>query len=227
MKRFRIIPGLFLLVILAACAFQPSTLQTNYPKMYQNPPASILILPPINNSTAVEAKEYFACSLAEAIGRKGYYSFPVEAVFSVLRDEGLYDTETLTPLVISNLRKYFGADAVLVSTINRWDKIWWGTSGSLTIDADFALLSTSNADTLWNISARTKVRLDSQSDNLLGKMIESAIKTALEDYFPNSHKANLETMSRSLPFGKHHPKFATDAGNSISPFKKVYIEINK
>ncbi len=216
-----------LLMVLAGCAIQPSTLQTNYPKMYQNPPASILILPPINNSTAVEAKEYFACSLAEALGRQGYYAFPVEAVFTVLRDEGLYDTEIYTPEHLQNLKKYFGAEAVLVTTINRWDKVWLGTSGSLTIDANYALLGTANAENLWSIRARTKVRLGSDSDNLLGKMIESAIKTALEDYFPNSHKANLETMAQSLPLGKHHPKFATDGAKYISPYKEVYIEINK
>jgi len=227
MKRFSIILFAVAILILAGCAFQPSTLQSNYPKMYQNPPVSILILPPINRSTAVEAKEYFACSLAEAIGRKGYYTFPVEAVFGVLRDEGLYDTETYTPAVIANLKKYFGADAVLITEINRWDKAWWGTHGSLTIDADYALLGTAKADTLWNIRARTKVRLESQSDNLLGKMIESAIKTAFEDYFPNNHKANLETMNQTLPFGKHHPKFATDAEKSIPPFKEIFIEINK
>jgi len=228
MKLARLTIGFALLLLFTGCALQQlPTLQDTYPKMYQNPPVSILILPPINNSTAVEAKEYFACSLAEAVGSKGYYTFPVEAVFDVLRDEGLYDTETYTPVILNNIQKYFGADAVLITTINRWDKAWLGTRGSLKIEAEFALLSTSTAEVLWNITANTQVSMESSSDNLLGAMIESAIKTAVEDYFPNSHKANLQTMDTALPWGKHHPEFGTDAGKLASPLKIVEIEIKK
>ncbi len=227
MHKLRIFLAFSLLAIFAACAYQPSTLQTTYPKMYQNSPASILILPPINNSNSVEAKEYFACSLAEAIGMKGYYTFPVEAVFEVMRDEGLYDTETLDAAHLQNLKKYFGADAVLQTTINRWDKVWYGLAGSLTIEVDYALLSTSTGEVLWDIKARTKVNLESQSDNLLGALIETAIKTAFEDYFPNSHAANLQTMNRSLPFGIHHPSYLSDATNYAPPLKEIKIEITK
>ena len=113
-----------ILLLITACAPPMVTLGSTFPAMYQNPPASILILPPINKSTAADAKEYFACSLAEAVGMKGYYTMPVEPVFNVLRDEGMYDTETITPAVLGNLKKYFGADAVLISSIEEWEKSW-------------------------------------------------------------------------------------------------------
>ncbi len=227
MDKARIFLTLSLLAVLGACAFQPSSMERVYPKMYQNPPASILILPPINNSTAVEAKEYFACSLAEAIGRKGYYTLPVEAVFAVMRDEGLYDTETLDAVHLQNLKKYFGADAVLKTTINRWDKVWLGLGGNLTIEADYALLSTTSGETLWNVRSRIDVNLDSDSGNILGAIIESALKTAFEDYFPNSHQANLETMDRALPFGIHHPQHLSDATSYAPLLKEIEIEITK
>lgn len=216
-----------ILLLITACAPPMVTLGSTFPAMYQNPPASILILPPINKSTAADAKEYFACSLAEAVGMKGYYTMPVEPVFNVLRDEGMYDTETITPAVLGNLKKYFGADAVLISSIEEWEKSWALVSGSLKITAKFALLSTATADTLWDFTTKTTVRIKSQSDNIFAAALESAIKTAVEDYFPNCLTANITTMDATLPYGKHHPEFNMDAENTIPANKYGEIEIQK
>ncbi|MDY0151523.1 MAG: DUF799 family lipoprotein [Candidatus Cloacimonas sp.] len=219
--------ALLTLMLLTACAPQVLMMQDAYPKMYQNPPVSILILPPINKSTAADAKEYFACSLAEALGQKGYYVMPVEAVFSVLRDEGMYDTENVNPTVLANMKKNFGADAVLFTTIEQWEKSWALTSGSLTITATFALLNTANADTLWDFSATTRVSLQSDEENIFAQLIESAIKTVVEDYFSNCLKANMMTMDQSMPYGKHHPEFGKDGETSIPLEKHREFEIQK
>ncbi len=99
----RIFPALaiLLLALLSACAYTPvapsNTMQLIYPRMYQEAPLTIMILPPLNQSTAADAKEYFACSLSQAVGQRGYYVMPVEAMFTVLREEGMYDTENITP----------------------------------------------------------------------------------------------------------------------------------
>lgn len=216
------------LALLVGCApLAVRTMRDSYPRMYADPPVAILILPPVNNSTAADAKEYFSCSLAEALGLKGYYPLPVEAVFTILREEGLYDTETITPVVLTNLKKYFGADAVLYSVIDKWDKSWFLTSGTLTIDARFALLSTATADTLWKYSTTTRVKLGSDSQNFLVAMLESAVKTAVEDYFPNAREANILTFKNTLPFGKHHPEYGTDGANTVNSAQQGVFEISK
>lgn len=220
--------GLALMSILAGCAITPTaTMANSYPRMYERKPISILILPPINNSTAADAKEYFSCSLGEALGLVGYYPLPVEPVFSILREEGMYDTETVTPVVLSNLKKYFGADAVLISSIEKWDKSWFLTSGTLTIDAKFSLLSTDNAEIIWDYHTITKVKLGSSSDNIFMSMVESAIKTAVEDYFPNARRANIYTFERTIPYGKYHPGYNTDGERTVHENKVGVFEINK
>lgn len=226
--RFTFALGLIIIALLSACTIIPShTLQTVYPRMYQNPPASILILPPLNNSTAADAKEYFSCSLSEAVGRKGYYTLPVETMFTVLREEGLYDTENITPVVLKNMREHFGADAVLISTIEEWDKSWAVVEGSLHITSSFTLISTATADTLWDYRMRTRVELGSDSKKFLVQVLESAFKTAVEDYFPNCLESNITAMDNALPYGKHHPQFTLDAEQGVSPGKSGRIDINK
>jgi hypothetical protein len=211
------------LLLFTACAPPMVTLQNTFPKMYQTPPVSIMVLPPVNKSTAADAKEYFACSLAEAVGMKGYYILPVEAMFGILRNEGLYDTENITPTVLTNLKKYYGADAVLYSSIEEWEKGF----GSLTITAKFALLNTADADTLWNFTTKTVVNIQAQSDNIFVALVETAVKTALEDYFPNCLKANLMTMDTTMPYGKHHPEYTKDAEKTIPESKYGKFTITK
>ncbi len=227
-KNIILFAPLLALLFMFACAMPPAaTLQTVYPAMYSKPPASILILPPMNNSTAADAKEYFACSLAEAIGRKGYYVMPVEAMFGVLRDEGLYDSENISPAILQNFKKHFGADAVLFTTIEEWEKSWALLAGSLTIKAKFALVSTETSETIWDFGTRITVSLESEDKNLLVAMLESAVKTAMEDYFPNCLQANIKTMDTALPYGKHHPQFSLDTEQTIPPNKFSDIRIEK
>lgn len=227
--RYFAIPILLLGLILGACSgnLRQSTLQSNYPAMYSNPPAAILIIPPDNRTTAVDAREYFSCSLSEAIGKMGYYVIPVEAVYDVLRDEGLYDHISLEPPVLKNLKDNFGADAILVSEITQWDKAWFLTSGSLTIGANFRLLSTQTGTQIWDYSSRIKVRLESSSEGFLGSVIDSALKTAIEDYFQHARSSNLKTFASGLPYGKYHPKFNTDMKKYVPPTRHLDITISK
>ena len=215
-------------LLLGACA--PSvrhSLQDVYPKMYEQPPITILIMPPLNNTSAADAKEYFACSLGEAVGLKGYYPFSTELAFTLLRDEGLYDSELVNATVLRNYKKYFDADAVLIISINKWDKTWILTSSYLTISANYELVSTLTAETLWDFSSTISVDLSSGSDNLLFALVETAVKTAIEDYFPNARAANIVTMQNALPFGKHHPSFGLDAENPAKANKQDKYKIRK
>ena len=227
--RYLAIPILLLGLILGACSgnIRQSTLQTNYPVMYSNSPASILVLPPDNRTTAVDAREYFSCSLSEAIGSMGYYVIPVEAVYRVLRDEGLYDHLSLEHSVLQNLKDNFGADAILVSEITQWDKAWFLTSGSLTIGANFRLISTQTGAQIWDYSSRIKVKLESNSEGFLVSVIDSALKTAIEDYFQHARSSNLRTFASGLPYGKYHPQYNTDMEKYIPPTRHIEITISK
>lgn len=229
MKRLTyLLLSVLIVIIMTGCSTIPvRTLQEAYPGMYTQKPVSILILPPVNNSTAAEAKEYFACSLAEAIGLKGYYPMPVEAMYNILRDEGLYETETMDPGILSNMKKYFGADAVLYTTIEKWDKVWFLLAGSLTIDVKYALISTETAEVLWDFATTTRVSLGSSSSSLLVAAVESAVKTAAEDYFPNARQANILTFDKTMPLGKYHPNSGLDGANTINAEKKGEFNITK
>src|SRR4030067_3610572 len=88
-----------------------------FPLLYEEAPSAILVLPPINQTTAANAKEYYSTTIQEPLSFTGYYGFPYEVTTEILKMEGIYDTELLKQLSLQKFREYFGADAVLFTTI--------------------------------------------------------------------------------------------------------------
>lgn len=214
--------ALIALALLAGCApaNKMITLEKAYPKMYGSQrPLSIMILPPINRSTSADAKEYFSCSLFEPLCEKGYYVYPVDMVFNILKDESAYDTEVLPASALKKFHDLFGADAVLYTTIDQWDKNWHLVSGDLVVQVRYKLVSTTSDSTMWDYSGKIKVDLNSSANSgFLATIVETALKTATVDYFPYAMAINNETFRR-LPYGQQHPSVNTD--------KKIIIPGNK
>ena len=148
MKSLRLWSFTFLAASLAGCASYV-TKEEFAPKMYSEHPVSILVLPPINKSTAADAKEYYATTVAEPLTNSGYYVFPMEVVYDILQQEGLFDTETMLYVPTQRFREFFGADAVLYVTILEWDTQYLIIDGSVTVKAACELRSTHTGDVLW------------------------------------------------------------------------------
>ncbi|MBU1931996.1 hypothetical protein KJ965_04845, partial [Patescibacteria group bacterium] len=59
--------------IITGCAPKATTKGEKFPLMYEETPLTILVMPPINESTAAEAKGYYATTVQEVISYWGYY----------------------------------------------------------------------------------------------------------------------------------------------------------
>lgn len=222
MKRF---PGMLLwmaalLILTTSCAVNRISKQDAFPKMYVERPISILVLPPMNESTAADAKEYYSTTVVEPLTYAGYYVFPLEVVSDVLKNEGIFDTETLLGIPPQKFRETFGADAVLYVRILKWDTAYYVIGGNVTVSVDFHLKSTHTGDDLWKYEG-TMV-LDTSGDSggapglagLIAHVITTAIKTAMADYLPVARRANYLAVS-ALPCGKYHPRCGTDRADQV------------
>ncbi|MDY0117940.1 MAG: DUF799 family lipoprotein, partial [Sulfurimonadaceae bacterium] len=74
----------------SGCATASKTITKGeaYPKMYAEQPRSLLILPPINESTDAEAKDYYMTTIEMPFALMGYYTFPTEMVSDIMKQEG-------------------------------------------------------------------------------------------------------------------------------------------
>jgi hypothetical protein len=200
---------------LTACAPKMVTKGDKFPTIYEELPTSILILPPINESTAADAKEYYATTIQEPLSFWGYYVFPYEVTTEILKMEGIYDAELLKHLPLQKFREYFGADAVLFTTIRKWDLSYLVLAANLTISIDCELKSTKSAATLWRYNGTVIVDLSGGSNTggglagLIVKAIATAIQSAMADYVPHARRANYQALN-SLPYGKYHSLYKKD-----------------
>lgn len=209
----------FLLINLVGCATY-ITKEEFAPKMYVERPLSILVLPPMNNSTAADAKDYYMTTVAEPLTNSGYYVYPMEIVGDILQQEGLYDTETMLNVPLDKFKEYFGADAVMYVTIQEWDTKYFITSGSVDVKVKCELKSTTSGEDIWFYDDKISVNTSGSSGGgggwigLLAQVVTTAIQTAATDYVPVARDVN-KNIFLAMPFGKYNPKFDKDQKDKI------------
>ena len=213
-KYFCSIFGILAILLLSACAPKMSTKLAEFPMMYEERPASILILPPINESTAADAKEYYSTTIQEPLAFAGYYTFPYPITSEILKMEGIYDTELLVNLPLSKFKEYFGADAVLFTTIKKWDLSYMILASTLTVSIDCKLKSTTSNQILWKYTGTVVVDLSGGNAGgglagLIVKVVVAAVQSAVADYAPYARQANYRALT-SMPYGKYHSEHNKD-----------------
>ncbi|MEO5367663.1 MAG: DUF799 domain-containing protein [Magnetococcus sp. WYHC-3] len=191
-----------------------------FPGIYEQRPVSILVLPPINKTTAADAKEYYSTTILEPLALQGYYVMPIGIINDIMKQEGLYDSDDVYDVAPQTFKKYFDADAVMTIRINQWESVYFVLGGYVAVGVDATLKSTTNGAQLWHYAG--VIQVDTSGGNvsgaglagLLAKAIIAAAQTAMTDYVPIARVANFQMLS-SMPFGKYHPQFGTDKDMEI------------
>lgn len=70
-----------------------STLSEQYPKMYEEKPLTIAVMPSINKTGHKEAKDYFYTTLYNPLCEKGYYVFSPNITLDILKENNIDDAE--------------------------------------------------------------------------------------------------------------------------------------
>ena len=201
-------------VVLASCGTTATTTRgDSYPKMYAEKPLTILVMPPINKTVNVEAKEYFYTSMAMPLAEKGYYVISPFLAMDFLKSESAYDSEMYIDGSLTAFKNVFGADVALFTIINQWSK---STIGSvITVDIEYILKSTTSNEVLFTrkgvLSVDTSVNSGGNA-GLLGALVDlaaSAINTALTDKVIAARRCNTFVL-KDLPEGFYSPQFGAD-----------------
>ena len=123
----RILYIIILCWIVTSCGMLNTvTRESQYAKMYEEKPITLLVMPPINNSSNVEAKDLLYTSISKPLVEAGYYVISPLLAMDVLKAESAYDSELFFDGPLTTFQNYFGADAVVFSVIDTWAKIGTG-----------------------------------------------------------------------------------------------------
>ena len=219
----KIVPLFVLVVLLSACgASADLTRGQLYPGMYEEKPVTLLVMPPINNSANVEAKELLYTSISRPLAEAGYYVIPPSLAMAVLRQESGYDAELFLDKPLKQFHEFFGADAVVFSVIESWAKQGLGINTEIRYIIKSAITDQVLFDRTCNLFLDLSVNSGSSSDSgrsLLSILVDvaaGAINTALTDHIEAARKANYYIF-RDLPVGKYDNLFLQDQDVSTDP----------
>ena len=213
MKKSIIIIAAGMLALLFVSCTSTNKLQT-FPKMYDEKPVTVLLMPPINNTSNVEAKDYFYTTMNVPIVEAGYYVIPPATAMATLQRESAYDAERFIDGDLSKFGKLFGADVAVFTIIKSWDKSVIGSA--VIIEIEYIFKSTKTNEIIYQRDA--KITCDTSSNvrvgglGLMGALINATadvVKTATTDYIPIAIACNNVALS-DLPYGKYHPDYGAD-----------------
>ncbi len=198
-----------------------------YKGMYDEKPLSVLLMPPINNSTNVEAKEYFHATLNMPIANAGFYVLPTFLSMEILKKESAYDSELFLESPLDKFGEVFGADLAVFTIIHKWDKS--PIAGKVNVQVEYVIKSIKTNDVVYNRIGDVvyDTSISSGTGGLAGLLVDiaaSAINTAATKYVDVARACNAFTLS-DLPSGKYSPSYGID-GNENAGEKKFTTVLN-
>ncbi len=220
----RILYFIILCCIVNSCGLMNTvTRESQYAKMYEEKPITLLVMPPINNSTNVEAKDLLYTSISRPLVEAGYYVISPLLAMDVLKAESAYDSEIFFDAPLTAFQNYFGADAVVFSVIDTWAKKGMGIETKIR----YVIKSAYTNEILFDRSCDLYLDLsvDSGTNGLLGALVDlaaSALNTAATDHIIAARKANYYIL-RDIPRGKYSPEYLLDKETSAETKDVVAI----
>lgn len=195
-------------ILLASCVTY--TRESQYPKMYEEKPLTLLVMPPINNTTNVEAKELLYTSISQPLIEAGYYVVSPHLALELLKAESAYDAEMFIDQDAAIFGRVFGADAVIFSVIDVWKKKGFGIETKI----KYLIKSTATNEILFERSCDLYLNLSEHSagNSGVGALINltaSAIKTIATDHIVAARKCN-KYIFNDIPRGKYNPEHMKD-----------------
>lgn len=214
------------LITMASCTTTVSTLSQQYPKMYEEKPLTIAIMPPINKTTHVEAKDYFYTTMYMPLCEKGYYVYSPYLTMEMFQQESAYDAEMFIEGNLSPFKDVLGADAVMFTIIKDWRRNHIG--GKLSVNIEYILRSTKTGETLYtkegDIKVDTSVNSAGGGFGSLINIVATAVKTAVTDKVVAGRKCNAYVLT-DMPAGKYSDLYGKDGENpATKPFIKATVK---
>lgn len=186
------------------------TREEQYAHMYEEKPVTLLLMPPINNTTNVEAKDFLYTSISRPLSEAGYYVISPLLAMEILKAESAYDAELFINASLETFRNFFGADAVVFSEINSWTKKGFGVETNIR----YFIKSAYTGEILFDRSCELYLDLsvNSGGGSLISAVVDlvaSAVNTAVTEHIVAARKANYYIF-KDIPRGKYSPQYMQD-----------------
>jgi hypothetical protein len=202
-----VLPGL---LTLTGCGTVKPYDYTNFRAHY---PHSILVLPPLNESTAIEGTYGYLSTVTQPLAERGYYVFPVAVVDQFMKANGLPTAAEMQQAPLGKIREVTGADAVMYLTLKQYGSQYQVLNSKTVVSVQGKLVDTRTGTLLWE-GQGTAVQGSASSSSLLAQMVAAAITQIINKGTDRAHQ-----VSRAANMLMFTP---TDTGLLYGPYSPKY-----
>jgi len=192
--------GVLLGVALTGCVTK-----YDYANYQQHFPRSILILPPLNETTEVNATYGYLSTVTMPIAEMGYYVYPVVVVDHFFKENGMPTPGEMHQAPPKKIYEIMGADAVLYITLKQYGSTYLIIGSTTCVEARGKLVDTRTETVLWEGT----VRAQQGSSGLLGALVDQIISQATDAAHQVAIMANAQyaVKGKGLLYGPRSPKY--------------------
>lgn len=189
------------LALLGACA---TPQKTDYSAFRESRPASILVLPPLNNSPDVKATYSMLSQSTLPLAESGYYVVPVTLMDEAFRQNGLDSPEDIHGVNPKKLRDIFGADAAMYIVVKQYGTSYTVIASETRVTAEGRLVDLKTGRTLWSGSASASSNEGNNNNNggLVGLLVKAVISQIVDTLSERGHAIAGITGQRLLAAGR-------------------------
>ncbi len=203
--------GILLLTLaLAGCVTRKPY---DYSAFREHLPRSIVVLPPLNQSTDVRGTYSYLSTVTLPLAEMGYYVYPVAEVDALMRENGLPTAGEMHQVPLNKLAEIIGADSVLYITLRQYGSKYQVLSSVTTVTADGKLVDIKTGKTLWEGTATAQQSSGDSGGGLIGILITAAVTQVVNSATDPAHDvssmANFQlftTKDYGLLHGPYFPK---------------------
>ncbi len=197
-----------LIALLSGCA---TTKPFDYTNFREHRPRSILVLPPLNESTDVRGTYSYLSTVTRPLAEMGYYVFPVAVVDEFLKENGLPGPGEMHAAPLDKLASIFGTDSVLYITVKQYGQKYRILGSVAVVSAYAKLVDARTGMLLWEGASSAQLN-SNNGGGLIGALISAAITQAFSATADTSH-----VVSRDANYMLFTPFRGGGAGGSGGP----------
>lgn len=164
------------LAILGGCATKAPPY--DYAAFMKAKPATLLVLPPVNESPEVNATSGVWSHATLPLAEAGYYVLPVTLVDETFRQNGVSTANDAQDIPSTKLREFFGADAAVYMKIKKYGTSYAVLASETRVEVEARIVDLRSGELLWQGKAvATSAEEQQQSQGgLIGLLVTAIVK---------------------------------------------------
>lgn len=150
----------------------------DYAAFVKAKPATLLVLPPVNESPEVSATPGVWAHATRPLAEAGYYVLPITLVDETFRQNGVNTANEVQEIPLVKLREYFGADAAVYIKVKRYGTSYAVISSETRVEVEGRIVDLRSGETLWEgrAAASSAEQQQQSSGGLVGLLVTAMVK---------------------------------------------------